>query len=84
MSLAEPRIQRFLATKEVVVLADTQKVRNLRRDPRVCVVAESVSESGAVCGVTVQGRAEFLSHGSERRALAERFLAKYDPRLERL
>ena len=65
--LAEPRIQRFLGTKEVVVLAtvkrdgsplampmwfwhdpatltmisvaDTQKVRNLQRDPRVCVVA---------------------------------------------
>ena len=112
MSLAEDRIQRFLATKEVVVLATlqadgaplampmwflhdsaqvtmisvagTQKVRNLRRDPRVCVVAESVSASGAICGVTVQGTAEFLSDGPERRALAARLLAKYDPRLERL
>jgi PPOX class probable F420-dependent enzyme len=111
-TLAEPRIQRFLATKEVVVLAtlqrdgaplampmwflhdgetiamisvaDTQKVRNLRRDGRVCVVAESVSASGAICGVTVQGRAEFLDDGPERRALATRLLAKYDPRLERL
>ena len=112
MSLDEPRIQRFLATKEVVVLATlqgdgaplampmwflhdpayltmisvagTQKVRNLRRDPRVCVVAESVSASGAISGVTVQGRAELLPDGPERRALAGRFLAKYDPRLERL
>ena len=112
VTLAEPRIQRFLATKEVVVLAtvqgdgaplampmwfmhdpaaltmisvaDTQKVRNLRRDGRVCVVAESVSASGAICGVTVQGRAEFLDDGPDRRALAERLLAKYDPRLERL
>lgn len=110
--LDEERVQRFLGTKEVVVLATlqadgaplampmwflhdsaqltmisvagTQKVRNLRRDPRVCVVAESVSASGAICGVTVQGRAEFLSDGPERRALATRLLAKYDPRLERL
>ena len=110
--LGEDRVQRFLGTKEVVVLATlqadgaplampmwflhdpaqitmisvvgTQKVRNLRRDPRVCVVAESVSESGAIRGVTVQGRAEFLSDGPERRALAAGLLAKYDPRLERL
>ena len=112
VSLREPRIERFLATKEVVVLAtvqrdgaplampmwflhdpagltmisvaDTQKVRNLRRDPRVCVVAESVSASGAICGVTVQGRAELLDDGPERRALAARLLTKYDPRLERI
>ena len=111
-TLAEPRIQRFLGTKDVIVLAtiqsdgsplampmwflpdteslvmisvaDTQKVRNLRRDGRVCVVAESVSASGAICGVTVQGRAEFLLDGPERRALAARLLIKYDPRLERL
>jgi len=68
----------------MISVAGTQKVRNLRRDPRVCVVAESVSPSGAICGVTVQGRAEFLPDGPERRALAARLLAKYDPRLERL
>ena len=112
MTLDEPGFQRFLATKEVVVLAtlqrdgaplampmwflhdprgltmisvaDTQKVRNLRRDPRVCVVAESVSPDGAIRGVTVQGRAELLEDGPERRALVERLLAKYDPRLERI
>jgi len=112
VTLAEPRIRRFLGTKEVVVLAtlqrdgaplampmwflpdaeslvmisvaDTQKVRNLRRDGRVCVVAESVSASGAICGVTVQGRAELLPDGPERRALIARLLTKYDPRLERL
>jgi PPOX class probable F420-dependent enzyme len=110
--LDAPGIQRFLAAREVVVLATiqrdgaplampmwflhgpetltmisvegTQKVRNLRRDPRVCVVAESVSESGAISGVTVQGRAEFLADSPERRALVARFHAKYDPRLERL
>ena len=110
MSLAEARIQEFLATKEVVVLATvqadgaplampmwflqdpatltmisvagTQKVRNLHRDPRVCVVAEG-GVTGDVRGVSVHGRAEFLSDGPERRALAERFVEKYRPYLER-
>ena len=104
MGLDDGRIQKFLATKEVVVLAtaqadgsplampmwflhapesltmisvaDTQKVRNLRRDPRVSVVAEAVV-GGEVRGVTAQGRAEFLSDGPERRALIERFHEKY-------
>jgi len=111
MGLDEAQIQRFLATKDVVVLATvqgdgaplalpmwflhdpaaltmisvdaTQKVRNLRRDPRVCVVAEAVGGGGDVCGVTVQGRAEFLSDTSQRGALIERFHEKYR-RLERL
>jgi PPOX class probable F420-dependent enzyme len=110
MSLDEARIQRFLATKDVVVLATvqsdgaplampmwylhdpavltmisvagTQKVRNLHRDPRVCVVAEG-GPKGTVCGVAVHGRAEFLADGPERRALAARFLEKYSPYLER-
>ena len=110
MGLDAARIQKFLATKEVVVLAtvqtdgsplampmwflhasdtltmisvaDTQKVRNLRRDPRVSVVAEAVV-SGEVRGVTVQGRAEFLDDGAERRELIDRFHAKYRG-LERL
>ena len=60
-----------------------QKVKNLRRDPRVSVVAESADDKG-IRGVTIQGRAEFLSDGPERRALAERFLKKYHPRLEAL
>jgi len=111
MGLDEAQIQRFLATRDVVVLAtvqadgaplampmwflhgsaaltmitvaDTQKVRNLRRDPRVCVVAEAVGSSGDVRGVTVQGSAEFLSDGSERRALVDHFHEKYR-RLEQL
>jgi PPOX class probable F420-dependent enzyme len=111
MSLADPAIQRFLATKEVVVLATvqpdgaplampmwflhdptaltmlsvegTQKVRNLRRDARVCVVAEAVTQGGEVQGVTVIGRAAFLGDGPERRALVDRFHAKYRG-LERL
>jgi PPOX class probable F420-dependent enzyme len=108
--LDDPRIQRFLATKEVVVLAtaqadgsplampvwllhdrktltmiseaDTRKVRNLRRDPRVCVVAEGGTPLD-YCGVIIQGRAEFLAESEERRALARAFLEKYHPALER-
>ena len=111
MELADARIQGFLASKEVAVLAtlqadgaplampmwflhgptsltmisvaDTQKVRNLRRDPRVSVVAEAVSGSGEIRGVIVQGRIEFLSDGPERRALIDRFHEKYR-RLEKL
>ena len=67
----------------MISVADTQKVRNLRRDPRVSVVAEAVAGGGEVRGVTVQGRAEFLSDGPERRALIERFHEKYRG-LERL
>ena len=54
--------------------ANTQKVRNLRRDPRVSVVAEAVDP---IRGVAVQGRARFLDDGPERRALVDRFHAKY-------
>jgi PPOX class probable F420-dependent enzyme len=111
MSLGDPKVQRFLDTKDVVVLATVQpdgaplamamwflhdpagltmisvdglpKVRNLRRDPRVSVVAEAADGAG-IRGVAVQGRAEFLDDTPERRALAQRFLKKYDPRLEKL
>lgn len=111
MMLADHHIQKFLAAKEVVVLATvqpdgaplampmwflhdlatlimisvegTQKVRNLRRDPRVCVVAEAVSGRGEIQGVTVVGKTDFLADGPERKALAERFHAKY-PGLARL
>lgn len=108
MTLDDAAIQRFLATKEVALLATVQpdgaplampmwflhdpasltmisveglqKVRNLRRDPRVCVVAEAGGGGADIRGVTVNGRAEFLGDGPERRALIERFHGKY-PRL---
>jgi PPOX class probable F420-dependent enzyme len=111
MALDDPKVQQFLSTKEVVLLATVQpdgaplampmwflhdpasltmisvdglaKVRNLRRDPRVCVVAEAADARG-IRGVTVRGRAEFLADTPERRALADRFLEKYAPRLEKL
>ena len=70
------------ASLTMITVADTQKVRNLRRDPRVCVVAEG-GETGAVQGVSVHGLAEFLPESAERRALTERLVEKYAPYLER-
>jgi nitroimidazol reductase NimA-like FMN-containing flavoprotein (pyridoxamine 5'-phosphate oxidase superfamily) len=77
----------FLPTPDAIHMlsvADTHKVPQLRRDPRVAVVAESVGADGAISGVSVRGRVQFLEDSPERRALVERFLAKYHPRLERL
>jgi general stress protein 26 len=76
----------FLHTPDAILMltvADLQKVRDLRRDPRVAVVAESVVDGGP-CGVSVRGRAALLDESPERRAFVEAFLAKYHPRLERL
>ena len=111
MTLTDPNVQAFLATREVVLLATAQpdgaplampmwflhdaasltmisvdglqKVRNLQRDPRVCVVAEAGTRRD-IRGVTVRGHVEFLPDGPERRALVDRFHAKYDPDLARL
>jgi PPOX class probable F420-dependent enzyme len=76
----------FLADAEAITMLSVDglaKVRNLRRDGRVCVVAEA-GERGNVRGVAVQGRAEFVADGPARRALVERFHARYDPDLARL
>ena len=70
------------ASLTMITVANIQKVRNLRRDPRVCVVAEG-GETGAVQGVSVHGLAEFLPESAERRALTERLVEKYAPYLER-
>jgi PPOX class probable F420-dependent enzyme len=111
MTLDDAAVQRFLATKEIALLATvqpdgaplampmwflhdpgtltmismagTQKVRNLRRDGRVCVVAEAGGGGEDIRGVTVSGRAAFLDDGAERGALVDRFHAKY-PGLSRL
>ncbi len=109
VSLGDAAIQRFLDTREVVVLAtvqkdgaplitpmwfvadavalyvvtlaNSQKVRNMRRDARVCVVAERGSRGAEVCGVTIQGHAEFLEQPTAYRPVIERLLQKYDPHL---
>jgi PPOX class probable F420-dependent enzyme len=111
MTLSDPRIQAYLAAKDIVLLGtirpdgaplitpmwflpdgaglvlisveNSHKVRNLRRDPRVHVVAESGTR-GDIKGVSVSGRAEFLPDSPERSALATRLLDKYHPNLERL
>ncbi len=111
MDLADAKVQLYLATKEVAILATVNpdgsplampmwflhdpasltmlsvdglaKVRNLRRDPRVCVVAESGTR-GDIRGVAVRGRVEFLDDSPARRALVDRFHAKYDPNLAKL
>jgi PPOX class probable F420-dependent enzyme len=59
-----------------------QKVRNLRRDPRLHLVAESGARGDDIKGVAIRGRATFLADTPERRALATRFLDKYHPHLE--
>jgi len=110
MTFDDPRIQRYLASKDIVVLGtinpdgsplitamwflhdptaltlisvdDLQKVRNLRRDPRLHIVAESGARGADIKGVAVRGRAEFLGDTAERRALATRLLDKYHPHLE--
>jgi nitroimidazol reductase NimA-like FMN-containing flavoprotein (pyridoxamine 5'-phosphate oxidase superfamily) len=62
----------------MISVDDLQKVRNLRRDPRVSVVGEASDGHGSNGrGVSIQGRAEFLADGPERRALVERFHEKY-------
>jgi len=66
----------------MISVAGLQKVRNLQRDGRCCVVAEAGTRAD-IRGVSVQGRAEFLGESAERRALVERFLARYHPELER-
>ena len=110
--LADQKIQAFLATREVVVLAmigadgapktapmwflhtpdalfmisvdGLPKVKSLERDPRVSVAAETTTPQGSISGLTINGRVQFLPDSDERRQLAERFLEKYHPRLERL
>ena len=59
-----------------------QKIHNLRRDPRVHIIAESGARGADIKGVAIRGHAEFLSDSPERRALATRFLDKYHPHLE--
>lgn len=68
----------------MISLADTQKVRNVRRDARVAVAAEAGVPGGEIQGVVARGRAELLADSPARHALVERFLAKYHPRLERI
>ncbi len=111
MTFADPRIQHYLSTKDIVILGtinpdgsplvtamwflhepaaltlisvdNLQKVKNLRRDPRLHIVAESGSRGAEIKGVAIRGRAEFLADSPERRALVTRIVDKYHPHLEK-
>ena len=72
-----------LSTLSLISVENSHKVRNLRRDPRLHIIAESGTR-GDIKGVSVRGRAQFLPDSEERRALATRLLDKYHPHLERL
>jgi nitroimidazol reductase NimA-like FMN-containing flavoprotein (pyridoxamine 5'-phosphate oxidase superfamily) len=56
------------------------KVRNLRRDPRVCVVAQGGTRE-APTGVVLTGEIDFVV-GDDRQAWGRRFAAKYRPTIE--
>ena len=59
-----------------------QKIRNLKRDPRVSVVVETRAPSGLQC-VIVQGTAEFLESTADRGALGAAFVEKYGEGIEK-
>lgn len=58
------------------------KIRNIERDPRVCVVAEG-GDRGAPHGLVLTGKATFIE-GDERLEWGGRFHAKYTPQIDRL
>jgi PPOX class probable F420-dependent enzyme len=75
----------FVHDREAITMiseTETQKVRNLRRDPRVCVVAESGSRQDARA-VMLGGLAEFMEDSPARQSLVRVLLDKYAPNLER-
>ena len=60
---------------------NVQKVRNIRRDPRVSVAVETQHEGSLRC-VTIQGRAEFVEEAQPRRPLLDALFEKYQSALE--
>jgi len=70
------------AAVTLISMDGLQKVKNLRRDPRLHLVAESGARGSEIKGVALRGRAEFLADTPERRALVARIVDKYHPHLE--
>jgi nitroimidazol reductase NimA-like FMN-containing flavoprotein (pyridoxamine 5'-phosphate oxidase superfamily) len=68
----------------MISIDNLQKVRNLRRDNRVCVVAESGTRGPSVRGVIIQGQVEFLEQPADYQPVVECMLQKYDPDLAQL
>ncbi|HEY3696694.1 pyridoxamine 5'-phosphate oxidase family protein [Phenylobacterium sp.] len=58
----------------------SQKVVNLRRDPRISLMWEAGTEYGELRGVTVQGRAEIVGEGPRLLALIRQVMARNAPR----
>jgi PPOX class probable F420-dependent enzyme len=65
----------------LISVDNLRKVRNLRRDPRLHIVAESGTRGAEIKGVAIRGLAEFLADSPDRRQLATRILDKYHPHL---
>jgi PPOX class probable F420-dependent enzyme len=68
----------------MVSVADSQKVRNLRRDGRVCVVLESGRRGTEIRGVSILGRVVFLEQAHAYQPVVDRLLQKYAPHLAAL
>jgi PPOX class probable F420-dependent enzyme len=60
----------------------SQKVVNLRRDPRVAVLIEAGSEYSELRGLSVQGRAEVVEGGERLLALMRHLVAHHNPVLD--
>lgn len=70
----------FVHDEQAIVMiseADHRKVKNMRRDPRVCVTVEG-EVKGAVAGVIVQGSARFLETPEARASYIDALHAKYN------
>ena len=63
--------------------ASTQKVRNLRRDPRASGVVESADTEG-LRGVSIQGAVAFLDDPTARAPHLDALFARYGDRLARI
>jgi PPOX class probable F420-dependent enzyme len=55
----------------------SQKVHNLRRDPRVTVLVETGESYETLRGVEIVGRAEIVEGGTRLRAIAASVLSRY-------
>jgi PPOX class probable F420-dependent enzyme len=60
----------------------SQKVVNLRRDPRLAVLCEQGERYDELRGVSVQGRAEIVDAGERQQALMEVLVARHQSALD--
>ena len=56
---------------------ESQKVKNVRRDPRVCVVVETGEKISELKAVVIQGKCEIVENEDETARVRELFTAKY-------